>query len=341
MASYERRLPVYLLLDCSESMAGEAIQDVGRGIHEMISALRSDPVALESVWLSVITFSRYAKQVVPLTELMQFKPPTLSVRTGTAMGAALKLMQECLGRDVTKTTPTTKGDYKPLVFLFTDGQPTDEWESAADMIRAQHRPGIANIYAIGCGPDVDTGILRSVTDIVLMMSDTSSEAWRKVFIWLTASVQTSSKALDDGGEGQAVNLPALPDILSVAAESDAPRDPRPHQVFLHARCGKSGNPYLMRFARRGDSERYVALCSHPLEVEEGDGGEELPPINTALLDGVPDCPYCENPTAVACGCGAIICSPDPPRDVLTCPQCHQQSSLSDDQGGFDVRQSEG
>ena len=27
MASYERRLPVYLLLDCSESMAGEAIQD--------------------------------------------------------------------------------------------------------------------------------------------------------------------------------------------------------------------------------------------------------------------------------------------------------------------------
>ena len=60
-----------------------------------------------------------------------------------------------------------KGDYRPLVFLLTYGQPTDDYRPAATAIRAANNPKIANIYAIGCGPDVDTGMLREITDIVL------------------------------------------------------------------------------------------------------------------------------------------------------------------------------
>ncbi|MEI7688020.1 MAG: tellurium resistance protein TerY, partial [Planctomycetota bacterium] len=77
-----RRLPVYLMLDCSESMAGPAIEAVGRGVSLLHQELKSNPDALETAYLSVITFSRYAKQVTPLTEVMQFSPPPLSVRTG-------------------------------------------------------------------------------------------------------------------------------------------------------------------------------------------------------------------------------------------------------------------
>ena len=49
-------------------------------------------------------------QTVPLTELIQFQPPRLTVRTGTSLGAALRLLMDCLKRDIVKTTPTTKGD---------------------------------------------------------------------------------------------------------------------------------------------------------------------------------------------------------------------------------------
>src|SRR5208337_2466650 len=122
-----RRLPVYLLLDCSESMAGPAIEAVQRGVQTLVGELRNNPLALETAYLSVITFARETKQVVPLTELIQFQPPRLSVRTGTSLGAALRLLLACLNKDVIKTTPTTKGDYKPLVFMLTDGQPTDDW----------------------------------------------------------------------------------------------------------------------------------------------------------------------------------------------------------------------
>ena len=61
-----RRLPVYLLIDCSGSMMGEPIEAVKVGLQTMTSALRTDPYALETVHLSVITFSQQATQSVPL-----------------------------------------------------------------------------------------------------------------------------------------------------------------------------------------------------------------------------------------------------------------------------------
>jgi len=337
-----RRLPVYLLLDCSESMAGQAIEDLAKGLDAMLTVMRSDPTAMETAWLSIITFAGRATQILPLTDIAQVHLPDLRVRTGTSLGAGLRLAVECISREVMKTTLTTKGDYKPLVFLFTDGQPTDEWESAAAAIRAQRKPGIANIYAIGCGADVDTHVLREVTDIVLTMKDMTLEAWRKVFVWVTASVQTTSRALDSGLEGKPVELPALPDVLEVVRQPTSLRGSSPRQVFLHAWCARGGKPYVMRYARRGESGRYVALCAHPLDLPEaGEDEAEAPGINTRMLDGVPPCPYCGNPVAVLCECQTLLCSNGSVKEPFTCPRCHRQGTLSDGSGGFDVKQVQG
>jgi uncharacterized protein YegL len=322
-------------------MAGTAIEDMTRGVDAMVEYLRNDPQALETAWLSVLTFSRDARQIVPLTELLDFRLPRLSVRTGTALGAGLRLLMQCLQREVVRTTATVKGDYKPLVVLLTDGQPTDNWEPVADQIRAQRSPSVANIYAIGCGPDVDTDVLRHVTDIVLLMQDMSSPAWKKLFVWLSASVQSTSQALEAGREGQPLNLPALPeDVLEVAPRSSLPRDPRPRQVFLHARCSRDGRPYLMRFARRPHGHTYVALCAHPLDALE-EGPDTLPPINTSLLEGCSACPYCENPVACLCECGTLNCFSGDPRAALVCPACKRTGSVAPSGGSFDVRRASG
>ncbi|MGH8473151.1 MAG: VWA domain-containing protein, partial [Gammaproteobacteria bacterium] len=63
-----RRLPVYLVLDTSGSMSGEPIEAVKNGVQILVSTLRQDPYALETAFLSVITFDSSAKQVVPLTD---------------------------------------------------------------------------------------------------------------------------------------------------------------------------------------------------------------------------------------------------------------------------------
>lgn len=43
-----RRLPIYLLLDTSGSMANEPIEAVKNGLKTMLSSLRQDPHALET-----------------------------------------------------------------------------------------------------------------------------------------------------------------------------------------------------------------------------------------------------------------------------------------------------
>jgi uncharacterized protein YegL len=338
-----RRLPVYLLLDCSESMAGPAIEAVQRGVQTLVNELRGNPQALETAYLSVITFARKTKQVVPLTELIQFQMPNLSVRTGTSLGAALQLLLDCLKRDIVKTTPTTKGDYKPLVFLLTDGQPTDDWEPAADAVRAANNPRIANIYAIGCGPDVDTDVLRRVTDIVLTMQNVNPESFRKFFVWLSASVQSASTRLNAPGAEAGIEMPPLPKEVAVAPPKSSFReDPRPRQMFLHATCSKTKRPYLMRFALRPYDGRYEAIASHPLEELEKGDADLLPPIQASMLDGCPACPHCGNPIASVCGpCGAIFCaSPERGKGPVTCPCCKNEL-VAGESGDFDIQRSVG
>ncbi|MCC9608610.1 VWA domain-containing protein [Blastopirellula sp. JC732] len=198
-----RRLPVYLLLDCSGSMFGEPIEAVRQGLSLLRSDLQSDPQALETVWLSVITFETDAKQVVPLTPIDQFSEPTLQASGATSMGAAIKLLMECIDREVRKTSATQKGDFKPLVFLMTDGIATDNWEGAADELK-KRRPG--NIIACAAGSGADEQALKRATEIVVKLTDTSPGTLQAFFRWVTASVSTTSASVSAKGDAP-VNMP--------------------------------------------------------------------------------------------------------------------------------------
>ena len=59
-----RRLPVYMVLDCSGSMSGEPIEAVRMGLRALVSDLQGDPQALETAWLSVISFDSSAKPLL-------------------------------------------------------------------------------------------------------------------------------------------------------------------------------------------------------------------------------------------------------------------------------------
>src|SRR5258707_3567670 len=104
-----RRLPVYLVLDCSGSMSGEPIEACRQGLKALLADLRGDPQALETAYLSVITFGSTAQQVCPLTELVAFQEPALTASGSTALGEALTVLREAVTREGRTSTPFPKG----------------------------------------------------------------------------------------------------------------------------------------------------------------------------------------------------------------------------------------
>ncbi|MDE7108448.1 MAG: VWA domain-containing protein [Muribaculaceae bacterium] len=201
-----RKLPVYLLLDCSGSMYGEPIEAVKNGLQVLTSTLTSDPYALETAFVSVITFNTDARQAVPLTEIAAFQPPQLQASGCTALGAALELVTKCAENEVVKTTPEKKGDWKPLVFIMTDGEPTDDIRKGLEDFK---RYKWGTVVACAAGAGANTTTLKQITENVVSLDTTDSATIRQFFKWVSASVQANSMKVEEGG-GELSSIGELP-----------------------------------------------------------------------------------------------------------------------------------
>jgi uncharacterized protein YegL len=209
-----RRLPVYLLLDTSGSMAGEPIEAVKNGVQIMISTLRQNPQAIETAFISVITFDSSANQIIPLTDLASFQMVDIKATGVTALGDALNLLANRIDSEVAKTTTEQKGDWKPLVFIMTDGIPTDNWQNG--LIEFKKRKTAFTI-ACAAGSGADTNILKQITENVVSLDTADSTTIGKFFQWVTASIGVSSTRVEDSGkEVQGLNeLPPPPSELNI------------------------------------------------------------------------------------------------------------------------------
>lgn len=191
-----RRLPVYLLLDTSGSMTGEPIEAVKNGVQMMVHSLRQNPQAIETAFVSIITFDSEAKQLIPLTDLASFQTVDLKAAGTTALGAALSLLADKLENEVTKTTLEQKGDWKPIVFIMTDGVPTDNWQAGFQKLKAVKKGLI-----VGCaaGNNADDKVLKEITDQVVRLSNTDADSIGKFFQWVSASIATTSTKVEETG----------------------------------------------------------------------------------------------------------------------------------------------
>lgn len=191
-----RRLPVYLLLDTSGSMSGEPIEAVKNGVQMMLHSLRQNPQAIETAYVSIITFDSEAKQIVPLTDLASFQMVDIKAQSTTSLGAALGLLADKMELEITKTTTEQKGDWKPLTFLMTDGVPTDDWQTGFNKLK-----NINKGLIVGCaaGSGADDSILKQITSSVVRLDNADSESISKFFQWVTASISTTSTKVEETG----------------------------------------------------------------------------------------------------------------------------------------------
>jgi len=355
-----RRLPIYFLIDISESMVGEQIQLVEEGLATIIKALKSDPYAIETVWVSIIVFAGQPRTLVPLQEIITFYPPKFPIGSGTSLGKGLGHLMYELRKNTVKTTYEQKGDWKPIVFLFTDGVPTDDSRNAIAEWK-QNWQRAANMVAVSFGDESNLSLLNELTENVLLFKNTDVSAYTKFFKWVTDSIKTSSMGIDNKGSG--FDLANLDNntLSKIDLTKSSNKPPTfyidPNFVVLSAKCQNTRKPYLMKYGKivipstfsglGYDTRAYKLVGAFQVdnsyfELSEENAQNEAK-INTDELIGAPTCPCCGNQFAFAmCVCGKIHCIGGEP--VSTCPWCGNKGKygfVEGGEGGFDVNRTQG
>jgi uncharacterized protein YegL len=194
-------------------MYGEPIHALNNALSGMINTLRSDAQALDSLWISIITFDREVKELMPLTELVQFRLPEITCpQSGpTNTGAALEFVLQKVKSDIIKGSDTQKGDWKPLLFLFTDGKPSDIqlYREKTAEIRGYDFGAV-----VGCaaGHLANDAMLKEFTNNVVHLDSADSQTLKMFFKWVSETIEQGSKSQ---GTGEAPKLPPPPDEITV------------------------------------------------------------------------------------------------------------------------------
>lgn len=208
-----RRLPVYFLLDTSGSMFGEPIQALNNALSGMINNLRSDAQALDSLWISIITFDREVKELVPLTELVHFQLPEIHCpQSGpTHTGQGLEMLYHKVTAGIRKSSDTQKGDWRPLLFLFTDGKPSD-LQLYREMIPKIKSLNFGAIVACAAGHLADDTLLKELTATVVHLATADSSTLKQFFKWVSDTIEQGNKSQ---GTGEQVALPPPPSEINL------------------------------------------------------------------------------------------------------------------------------
>ncbi|MCM0664582.1 TerY-C metal binding domain-containing protein [Flavobacterium tyrosinilyticum] len=349
-----RRLPIYFLIDISESMVGEPIQQVEEGLATIIQALKTDPHALETVYVSIIVFAGQPKTLVPLQEIVSFYPPRFPIGSGTSLSKGLGHLMFELRNNIVKTTYEVKGDWKPIVFLFTDGVPTDDTQAAINEWKNNWQR-TANLIAVSFGNETDTKLLGQLTENVLHFKNTNVQSYKEFFKWVTDSIKTSSISVENNSSGFELAKLDGETLSKIDLTKEEPNKQYvdDNYVVLSGKCQNTKRPYLMKYRKNIAPSIYagIELASKNYKLvgayqvdnnyfELADTSNFNTKVNTEELFGAPTCPCCGNQIAFAvCVCEKIHCIGD--EQISTCPWCNNQGSYGYGEGGFDVNRTQG
>lgn len=347
-----RRLPIFFLIDVSESMVGAPIEHVQNGMRSIVQELRTDPYALETAFISIISFAGQSKVLVPLTELYKFYPPVFPIGGGTSLGKALDGLMREMDNSLVPTTTSQKGDWKPIVFLFTDGTPTDDYASSFERWNQKYRRK-ANLVAIAIGEQVNTQLLGLISDHVLRLTDTDESSFKAFFQWITASIKATSVSVSELND-DCVKLAPTSSLQLEKVDTTQPSKVDENFVVLLGKCSQTKQTYLVKYAKQSKpldvisglslkTREYGLVGAYPIDetsYNELSDGKSNRQINSHALRGMPTCPCCGGQLGVVvCECGHVMCMSN---ETSACPWCGLEGTLSADDGSsFNIERSKG
>lgn len=194
-------MPTYVVLDVSRSMQ-EFEHLLNETLGKIIRTLYLNPRISEFVHLSIITFSSQPSVVVKMMELTRMKQmPTVSCQGGTNFGPLFELLYDQINIDIPVLQAKGYSVLRPVVFLLTDGAPSDRPEHAWEgPHRALVDPGWKrhpHIIGFGFGGAVEA-IMRRMCTVQTYMADPalgdSTDALSEAMSGMLNTMVASAKA---------------------------------------------------------------------------------------------------------------------------------------------------
>ena len=239
-----RRLPIYILLDTSGSRRGEPIESVKSGLRALMSSLKKDPNALDTVWLCLITFDLEARVLVPLTDINDFAFPNIPVpeTSPTNMGEALQMLCNLYRKDIVVSTPEKKGDWLPFVFIMTDGSPSDT-KLYKEMSQKIRKYKFAKFVCLAAGPKAKVAPLKMLATEIYSLDTMDSSSFSKFWDWVSTTIKRQSININQSDE----SLPPPPAEIKIivknqssdseSSKEELPPPPKKIKITPHNRPG--------------------------------------------------------------------------------------------------------
>lgn len=187
------RVPICLVLDTSGSMEGAPIDELNVGVKTFFDVILSDEVAQWSAEVSIVTFGDTAKQILNFTSIQNQNLHNLTASGETPLGKAVNLALDLLDRRKEEYKNLGVDYYQPWMVIMTDGQPTDDIESAVHRTRELIEKKKLTIFPIGIGKDADMSVLERFSP-TRKPQKLKGLNFKGFFEWLSQSVSKVSQS---------------------------------------------------------------------------------------------------------------------------------------------------
>lgn len=211
----DERTPLVLVLDRSGSMDGERISALNKGLRTLEEEMKSDETTATKGRVLVIEFGGNDEiDAGQWQDAMDFKAPTLVADGRTPTGSAVIKALELIESQKQELKNAGIAYKRPILMLMSDGEPTDNWERAADACRSAESANKVTVFAIGIGEDADLNTLGRFSSKGAVAIN--GLKFKELFIWLSNSVKAVSKS----AEGEAAQLAPINTWASVGTNTN-------------------------------------------------------------------------------------------------------------------------
>src|SRR5262245_560282 len=197
----EQRTPLALVLDCSGSMDGAAIEQLNKGLALLAEELKADSIASKRVRLLILEFggADEARVAGDWIDAMEFTAPTLTANGTTPTGQAVDLALSKIEEEKQRFKQAGVAYNRHRLFLTSDGYTTDGWQGTADRCRQAEKANKVAIFPIAVGDGANTATLGEFSSKgALAVKRMNGLKFRELFLWLSASMKVVSQSRPGG-----------------------------------------------------------------------------------------------------------------------------------------------